>query len=235
MAFGMPSGGGSSTINPFVKYNAKAGRMIRVDRTQSMGGWSSEEVDITDNFQAVIDLENIEVGWVYYSPNGPQRAMAVYKKQPTPQRPSDTDDQNKPLYKQGFTVLMALAKGSGGGLREFGSAAGCVVEAMGALYDAYEVAPEARAGQLPVVKLAGVKAEKGNYGTNYRPNFEIVKWVDRPEALPTKTLGTPAAAPVLRQPEPVTAGGPPATGSTPKAPPAQSAPPAAPEVDDDFG
>lgn len=226
MAFGLPTSGGGDIL-PYVKYNAKAGRMTRVDRVQSDHGWESVDFDITDDFSAVFDMENIQVGWAYYGQQGPQRKMGIYNKEPTPPQPDDVDSDGKKLYKSGFLVKIALAKASGGGIREFGSNAGCVVEALGALYDAYEVAPEAQQGKLPIVSLSGVTADKGQHGTNYVPSFEIVKWVDRPETL---TAPSPTATPSPQ--EPATA--PVATGSTKKAPPQQQAA-AAEASEEDFG
>jgi hypothetical protein len=61
MALGMnydTSGGGD--FLPIVKYDARAGRIFRVDRLDRV----NNPVDITRSFKAVIDLENIEVGWL---------------------------------------------------------------------------------------------------------------------------------------------------------------------------
>jgi hypothetical protein len=43
------------------------------------------------------------------------------------------------------------------------------------------------AGKLPVVQCTGTEAQKGKFGTNYKPVFSIVKWVDRPAALGENT------------------------------------------------
>jgi len=43
--------------------------MFRVDRTDSGSGqFVSEPVDITDSFEAVFDLENVEAGWLIWVP-----------------------------------------------------------------------------------------------------------------------------------------------------------------------
>ena len=204
--------------------------MIRVDRVNDGSGWSAQEVDITNEFQAIFDLRNILVGWAYYGPNGPQRVMARYPDEPTPTRPSDTDDKGKPLYKAGFSLKMVLGKSCGGGLREFGSNAATVVDALGALHDTFAAAPEAGQGMLPIVRLAGVTPERGEFGTNYRPRFEVVTWADRPVELQTNGNGAAkpgvGSAPIHRVA--------PSTGATIKAPPVQAAQPA-PAAEDDFG
>lgn len=60
MALGLSTGGGGGDIKPFVKYDAKAGRLFRADRhQQSDGTYASESVEITSVAQMVMDLANI--------------------------------------------------------------------------------------------------------------------------------------------------------------------------------
>ena len=58
---------------------------------------------------------------------------------------------------------------------------------MNPLHDAFEAAPERGQGLVPVVTMSGTEpvTTKGPQGssTNYRPRFEIVKWVERPAGL----------------------------------------------------
>ena len=51
---------GGGDFLPICKYDTRAGRMIRVDRTQGANGWDTDEVDITDKFTAVMDFANCE-------------------------------------------------------------------------------------------------------------------------------------------------------------------------------
>jgi hypothetical protein len=63
---------------------------------------------------------------------------------------------------------------------------------------------------LPVVQFQGATEVKGKHGSNYTPNFAIVKWVPRPTELPAPgSLGTesvaapvPQSAPALPPPTP---------------------------------
>lgn len=229
MAFGLPTAS-SGEFTPILKYNAKAGRMYRVDRSEGPSGWTSEDVDVSDNFSAVFDLENIRVGWQHFGPQGPQRVMGIYQKEPTPARPTDTDEDGKPLYKAGFVLLVALSKDCGGGVREFSSSAGLVVEAVGSLHDAYLGAPEKAQGKLPVVKFDRAIPEKSKHGTNYRPEFSIVGWVDRPAS-----LAGDQTAPAAQQPTQDAASAPPSTGSQQMTPPAQQAAQPAEAASADFG
>lgn len=208
MALGLSTGGSGGEIRPYVKYDAKAGRMFRIDRVQgSDGQYSTEQHEITNVAQFVVDLPNIRVGWINYTSQGPVRKLVVLGREPIPARPSDVNSEGKPAFKQGFEVDILLNKDAGGGpSRILGSAAGCVIDAMDELHDAYSAAPESKSGKLPVVKITSVSPVKSGQSTNYKPVFQIVSWVDRPAALQDATEAPKAATP-------------PATGSTPVAPP----------------
>ena len=217
MALGLSTGGnGGGEIRPYVKYDAKAGRMFRIDRVQgSDGQYQTEQHEITNVAQFVADLANIRVGWINYTAQGPIRKLVVLGKEPIPARPDDKNSEGKLAFKQGFEIDLLLNKDSGGGpARILGSAAGCVIDAMDELHDAYSAAPESKAGKLPVVKIASVSPVKSGQSTNYKPIFSIVSWVDRPAALQEQAATTKGATP-------------PATGSTPVSPPAAVPQPAA--------
>lgn len=226
MGLGLSTGGTGGEIQPYINYDAKAGRMFRVDRSQqSDGTWATNKVEITNTVQMVMDLANIRVGWVNYTTQGPIRRFVVLGKEPIPPRPDDKNADGKPAFKQGFEVDLLLDKNSGGGApRVFGSAAGCVIEAMDALHDAYTAAPESKAGKLPVVKISDVQPVKSGQSTNYKPTFAIVNWLDRPAALSGSTAQSAASASA------------PSTGSTVAPPPAAKVPQSAATADaNDFG
>lgn len=199
MALGLvteSNGGGDFT--PVVKFDARAGRMFRVDREQDSGGqWSTNNVEITNGFTAIMDLENIEVGWCLFAAGVAPQLSLVKLGQPLPQRPSDQ-------HKQGFRMLMKLGKSSGGDVREIAATSKAVLGAVDDLHNAYEVGKAANPGKLPVVALTGSKAivstGKGQSSTNYAPIFEIQKWVDRPA-----DLGGAAAAKQEEAPAPKSA------------------------------
>jgi hypothetical protein len=211
MGLGLTTGGSSGgDIKPYVNYDAKAGRMFRVDRTQqSDGTWATDKTEITNSVQFVADLANIRVGWVNYTTQGPVRRFVTLGKEPIPARPDDKNAEGKPAFKQGFEIDLVLDKASGGGARVFGSAAGCVIEAMDALHDTYAGAAEAKAGKLPVVRIANVQPVKSGQSTNYKPTFAIVNWIDRPALLTGNEGQPPANAPTSA----------PSTGSTTVLPP----------------
>lgn len=213
MALGLSTGGSGGDIKPYVKYDAMAGRLFRMDRVQHGDGtFSSESHEITNTAQMVMDLANIRVGWINYTSQGPIRRLVVLGQEAIPPRPEDKNSDGKPAFKQGFEVDLLLDKNSGGGgLRVLGSAAGCVIEAMDALHDAFTGAAESKAGKLPVVKISGVSPVKSGQSTNYKPNFAIVNWIDRPQQLS-------GAAPTTQPSQSA-----PATGSTQVSAPSQPA------------
>lgn len=204
MALGLPVSSGSGEIRPYIAYDARAGRMFRIDRAQDASGmWQSTKVDITRQAKFVADVEHIRVGWINYTPTGPVKLMAVYGDR-IPDRPSDLNAEGKPAFRQGFELSVLLSKEAGGGpAREFGSNAMCVIEAIDRLHDAYLAAPERKAGKLPVIALVDTVLKEAGKSSNYAPVFKIEGWVDRPAGLPkASTASAPAAEPA---PQPATA------------------------------
>ncbi len=197
MGLGISTGGGD--FKPYAKFDARAGRWFRKGE--------AGDVDITDNFAAVFDLEQIEVGWMtfaagtapVYITQGIERGM-----------PAKPEGQN---WKQGFKVDIALSSAAGGGAYEVSSTAKALIGVIDRIHTEYQNAPERAEGKLPVLKMTGttVVETKGPQGVtrNYAPNLSISAWVERPATLPRKM--SVAAAPVAS---------PPSTGSTPVPPPA---------------
>lgn len=189
MALGLPQAGGGDRV-PIIKYDARAGRIFRVDRAQNAaGGYDSNQVEITQAFQAVFDLEKIELGWLSFPTNmAPDIQVAPYGT-PMPARPSTA-------HRAGFRLMMLLGKTVGGDVREMAANAQASIGGMDDLHDAYLREAKNHPGELPVVGLAGTKpvttSGKGQSSTNYQPIWEIKQWVKRPEAL------SPAAIAALR-------------------------------------
>lgn len=182
MALGLVTeSNGGGDFNKVVKFDARAGRMFRVDREQDSGGqWTTENVEITNGFTAVMDLENIEVGWCMFAAGVAPQLTLVPLGQPLPARPTDQ-------HKQGFRLMMKLGKSSGGDVREISATSKAVLGAVDELHTAYEAGKADNPGKLPLVALTGskpiVSTGKGQTSTNYSPIFEIQKWIDRPAEL----------------------------------------------------
>lgn len=174
----------SEDFIPYIKYNGKAGRWyIRND-----AGMEDEVRDMT----AIFDLANIKTGWIMFSENGPpvsqwdNGAMAA---------------QPGPNYKRGFSVKV-FSPQKLGGMREYQSNANVSIIAIRNLYEAYEAAPEAKQGLVPVVQCTDVAPIKGFKGVNYQPTLKIVKWVPRPDGL-TIASKSPVAKTETKVPPPM--------------------------------
>jgi hypothetical protein len=211
---------GDFETRPYVQFDAKAGRWFKVDRVQGSQGWETIKEDVTQNFAAVFDMANIEVGWINFTNQGPNLAL-VPLGQELPAKPSKD-------HKQGFRMMIySQALGD----RELTATAKVMLAAIDQMHDAYTAAPEAGQGKLPVLRMTGVqvvesKTPKGT-NRNYQPVFAIAGWVDRPPALALKP--TASAAPPAQQEAP--------KGATPVGPPpAQPAAQPAPAFDpNNFG
>lgn len=235
MGFGLnyeSQGGGD--IVPLVKYDARAGRLFRVDRADGM----NTPVDISRSFKAVVDLENVEVGYMNFATGGAPDFVLTKLGEPLPARPSQD-------YKQGVRIMMKLGKDCGADVREMATVAKVGLKGLDDLHTAYEAAREQHPGQLPVVvlkdTLAVTSEGQGQKSTNYQPVFEIVAWAPRPSDLVFKPKARAAqAASAGGAAQPASSGkAPPSTGSTRVEAPAAQASTAqaasAPADDEDFG
>jgi hypothetical protein len=186
------TGGGDRL--PILKFDARAGRLFTIDRSQATDGtWVTHQTDITMSQPPFcVDFGSLEVGWAHFAPGGaPLWAVAFYG-QPQVPRPASpgNDEQNKPLqFKQAFRVKVA---GQGiGGARELGGNSAALINGMNDLHTRYEAAPEAGTGQIPVVRMSSTMAVKAGQSTNYMPVFEIVGWTERPKLLGERMVPVP--------------------------------------------
>ena len=214
LGFSFSGGGSSGDIIPIVKYDARAGRMMRRDRVNG----EYDSVDITRTFKAVMDLENIEVGTINFNTGGAPD-FAVARIGTTPPPPPSAD------HKPGCRMLIKLGKDCGGDVRELSATAKVFLRGLDDLHTAYLKDAPANPGKLPVVSLKDTVAitagEGARKSTNYAPVFEITGWVARPTDLVYVPKARTEASP------PVATAAAPSTGSTPVAAPAAS--------EDDFG
>lgn len=181
MAFGISTEGGGGNYTPTVKINAKQGRVWRVDRAQSGDGqWTTDEVDITSIFQFVPDFENMQIGWMHFAAGIAPDFRMVKIGSPLADKPSAD-------HKQGIRLLVKLGAAAGGDLREIAATAKSILAPLDRLHDEYLTGLAANPGQVPVVKMSGMKKVdmKTAHGTNtnFEPVFEIVKWIDKPVEL----------------------------------------------------
>lgn len=197
MGLGLTRGG---DFAPWIKYDARAGRWFR------KGEGDEDQVDITNDFAAVFDFDQVEVGWIIYA----EGVQPLYHTQDislgVPNRP-----EGSAKWKQGFRLMIALPGRLGGGVFEVSSTAFAFIEEIDRLHTVYSEAKAANPGKLPVLKMSGTtavetKTKEGGKSRNYRPNLEIAAWVDRPATLPLKDAkpAAPAALPATEGPKPET-------------------------------
>jgi hypothetical protein len=132
---------------------------------------------VTENFRAIFDLKNIEVGWMHFPKGAAPDLLLV----PIGQ---DWGDAPTPDFKQGFRMLTKMPPELGGDVREFLSTAVATWNAIDALHTAYAKQADKHPDQLPMVKLTEVIETRLANGTSFVPVFEIDGWVARPVDMP---------------------------------------------------
>jgi hypothetical protein len=215
---------------PIIKFDARSGRIFRVDRVETANGFVGEPVDITTIFKAIVDFENVEVGWINFATGSAPDFRLVPIGQRLPGRPSE-------VHKNGIRFMVKLSKEGAGDhapVREVAGTSKAFLSGVEATYNEYLAERAKNPGKLPVIVLEKTTLVKTGTGdrtsTNYHPVFKIVGWVARGDfVFVPKTDGTIAS--------PSTQPGAPATGSTRAAAPMPPPPvkTAVPDVAADFG
>jgi len=177
---------GDSEFTPLIMYMAREGRFYRRDRVGGANGFENDDQEVPVGSKIAVDFGTIQVGWLRFASGmAPSFAIAPLG-QPMPDRP-DND------HRQGFRLLVHLGKN--GGLREFATTAKTVLGAVDELHTAFEAAPEAATGKIPVVEFTGatriVTENRHGTQTNFRPNFKIVSWIDRVAEFGDRTVPPP--------------------------------------------
>tara|TARA_R100001510_G_scaffold56921_1_gene63524 strand:+ start:5778 stop:6398 length:621 start_codon:yes stop_codon:yes gene_type:complete len=183
----------SGDILPIIKYDAKAGDLIRQDRTQQEDGqWVKSESEINMPFKCAFDLENTEVGWISFASGAPDFRM-VKIGEPLPAKP--TEEHN-----MGFRVRVA---GKELGLREFSSTAKTVIRPLDALHDNYIAQREKNKGKVPVVEWSGTErvSTASPQGTlSFKaPVWSIVDWMPRDKFDELGAASAPENPPIVSE------------------------------------
>ena len=185
----------------YVKYDARSGRMFRMERIDSNGNFENVTVDITHSVKAIVDFENMQVGPMLFAPGAAPDFHLVPIGEELPARPS-------PKHKNGVKLMLKLSKDCGGEkpIREIANTSKAFLSGIEAVYTQYLVEKDKHPGMLPVIvldKTTPVKTGTGERSsTNYQPTFKIIGWAPRCD------LGDVGAPPVPPS------GGAPSTGST---------------------
>jgi hypothetical protein len=190
MSLGLSAYHTGGQFRPRFQYDARAGRMSKVDRTAD--GVGIITIDVT--MQAPLfawDIASIEIGWAQFQAGAVSFAMVPFG-QPMPARP----DRN---HKAGFRSKVWDGRASHA--HEFSATAGATVNAIEALWDKLVATPEAAAGKVPVIQLVNVEPVRSGQSTNYAPVFELRQWIDRNEQVfGPRTVAAPGAAPIVPPP-----------------------------------
>lgn len=217
MAFGMKTTTGD--FLPIVKFDARAGKMFKVDKRMDGG---SDVSEIPSGTKFAMDWGSFEAGYIMFGPQGPVRMMVPYYEGVSlPPQPQDKDTEGKLIFRPGFYVK--IAGNALDGVREWAGNAAVLLNALEDLYQVYLHAPEAAAGQIPIICIASTVAVKSGSGarssTNYGPVFRVEGWTARPPILGPRTTPVPVIA---------AANGHAATNSAPVQPAAPPPPPPPP-------
>lgn len=177
-----PSNGGSKFL-PVVKFDAKAGDLIAVNREPAGDGtWEKHEVDIAMPVKVVIDFENLEIGWLTFAPT--YNAVMVKIGERMPAKP--TDD-----HKQAVKMKLFFKEH---GWREFSPTSKTVLRAIDQLHDQYLEQAAAQPGKMPVVTIEGTEAVKIQTPQG-ELRFKVPKWSITGWTTPPESEDKPAAKP----------------------------------------
>ena len=137
-----PSSGGDFT--PILKYDARAGRFTRVDRVNDGNGFANDDVDITQGIKFIADFENVEVGWLAFTPGAAPSFVLVPIGSQLPPQPSEN-------HKNGLRFMLKLSKECGGEqpVREIAGNSKAFLSGVEAVYTQYLAEKAKKSRQAP--------------------------------------------------------------------------------------
>ena len=176
-----------NTILPRLKYDTRVGFFLTEDRVKDLEDkWFPEQKTILrEDFRAVLDLENLLVGWLDFP-----RGSAPDTKLVAPGE--DWGEAPSKQHKLGLRLLVKLDELIDNSVRELMSTSIGLWAAIDKLHDSFEVGVRDHPGELPVVVMTGAVRTDINGGTSFEPVLEIDSWAPRPPELPEG--GIPLAA-----------------------------------------
>jgi len=180
--------GGQRKFLPIVKFDAKSGDFLAIDRTpQSDGTWEKSEHEIKMPTHVVCDFAGLEVGWIGFVDNRFDYVMTTPGSK-FPACPS-------PDHKQGVRLKMFFKEF---GLREFSHTSKNVLRVIDALHTVYEQEAPKNPGKVPVIEISGtetVKLQTKQGELRFKvPAMEIVKWVAPPKEMSEQAPPPPPPA-----------------------------------------
>ena len=163
-------GSGNGTFRPVLKFNAKSGR------------WSYRNIDGDQEINptsVIVDLANISPCWASFREG--QAPNRIYDPSSGTRAPKPSDE-----HKRGFTLIVAVPKDAVGedNVCEMSSTSMLLANSIKEVWAQFREGVDANPGKVPVVTIKGVTADKGKFGTNYRPDLTVSSWVERPAGMP---------------------------------------------------
>ena len=195
MPLAIPGGGDGK---PYIRFQASV-------NSWQMSGADGKAVEFTFDQPAAFDIQNVQLGWLLLETgNRDWQPWPANVQQPKPEGD----------YKAGFEVsVFSKTMFADEPLRSYSTNSTGNVMFIQDLYNAAEACPEFQQAMSPVVKITGTKPIKVGKGNTRVPQFEIVKWIPRPDvfgaavnapapaAKPAPAAPAKAAAPVAADDE----------------------------------
>lgn len=177
---------GGSRFLPIVKFDAKLGEFIAVNKEpQSDGTWDKTEEEIKFPVKAVADFDNLRCGWVMYKP----KFNAVFARAEEKMPPKPSNEHKQTISLQLFFKDL--------GLREFSPGSRTVMRVIDKLHTVYLAEKDANPGKMPVVEFQGVETVKVKTPEGElkfkAPTCKIIGWTLPPEAFVRAAAPAPVA------------------------------------------
>lgn len=178
------SNGNGGSEGPFVQWASRESLDGEIPgRTFSIRDTEGKRVFDAFAKGVVLDIYNMKTGWCYSTGQkgtAPEWKWNASLKKFEPQ-PASASTEHR--WQKGFSIPLAYGKSDkavweqaqAGAYQGFTQLVGLLKEA------------KTDGQKLPVVKLKGTTKIESKRGVTHAPEFEIVKWVDRPDILSTNT------------------------------------------------
>ncbi len=164
--------GGSGGKGPFISWHANGRKDGEAEAKSFSMKDGDERVDITDKFRkgVVFDIDNMKTGWSLFGMNGSEWQWNQTLSRFAP-KPGDD-------WKKGVSIPVALGKEDTALWQQAGSGTFIAVSTLA------KALKDRDGDKLPMVKMTGTFNQDFNGGgSTVCAQFEVAKWVDRPDCL----------------------------------------------------
>ena len=136
-------------ILPRLKFDARIGQFLVEDRVRDTDDkWSTEQQNIArEDFRAIFDMKNVEVGWIDFPKGAPPDAKLVSGGNGAPDRWGEAPSKS---HKLGVRLIVKLDDTIDGSVRELMSTAVGLWSGLDSLHDDYTTGADQHPGEVPV-------------------------------------------------------------------------------------